>query len=292
MTVAEKLGQLSQIKTDIRNAIVAKGVTLDESAPFNEYAPAIQTIEQTIGGGGGTEFLNSSKQEIIIPQASWEQSTDGFYTSTIEVPGVFADERLQEIFITSLSEYRKAYDLAGVSAVSQAKDAIVFKADLLPEQDFIVYVTIVNPVEISTELVSWFPKMSSNNTPTSYRVYPENSSSAYHVFDDDTTAYFSNSYWVTFGFSKPYVVYGIDYFLSATVSAQSHLVLDFSVFGSMDNSNWDMLGSFDVSDSNRGEFARCMFKTPVKYRFYKFQSNGSTIERFYEIRFIRPSDLA
>lgn len=46
MTIAEQLGQIAQIKDDIRYSINAKGVILSESAPFNEYPTAIQSILQ------------------------------------------------------------------------------------------------------------------------------------------------------------------------------------------------------------------------------------------------------
>lgn len=46
MTIAEQLEQLANIKKAIRGAIVAKGVEIPETAPFNLYAQAIYDIPQ------------------------------------------------------------------------------------------------------------------------------------------------------------------------------------------------------------------------------------------------------
>ena len=54
-TIAQQLQELSQIKEAIRQAIVAKGVSLSSSDAFNTYATAIGQISG--GGGGGEDTL-------------------------------------------------------------------------------------------------------------------------------------------------------------------------------------------------------------------------------------------
>lgn len=50
MTIADKLTYLAETKTQIKNAIVAKGVEVADTDPFRSYAEKIAAIT---GGGGG-----------------------------------------------------------------------------------------------------------------------------------------------------------------------------------------------------------------------------------------------
>ena len=45
MSIANKLQQIINIKTKIRNAIISKGVDVDKSIPFKEYPDKIRQIE-------------------------------------------------------------------------------------------------------------------------------------------------------------------------------------------------------------------------------------------------------
>jgi hypothetical protein len=66
-TIAEQLQELAQIKEEIRQAIIAKGVTVSSDAAFSTYATAIRQIS---GGGGGEELaalIDRSITSITIP---------------------------------------------------------------------------------------------------------------------------------------------------------------------------------------------------------------------------------
>lgn len=66
-TIAEQLQELAQIKEAIRQAIIAKGVTVSSDAAFSTYATAIGQIS---GGGGGEELaalIDRSITSITIP---------------------------------------------------------------------------------------------------------------------------------------------------------------------------------------------------------------------------------
>lgn len=52
-TSADKLNRLIQTKAEIKNAIIEKGVEVDSSTPFKDYANKIKEIS---GGGGSTEW--------------------------------------------------------------------------------------------------------------------------------------------------------------------------------------------------------------------------------------------
>lgn len=53
-TINEKLDYLETTKTKIKEAIVAKGVAVDDATTFRQYAEKITSIPQE-GGGGTTE---------------------------------------------------------------------------------------------------------------------------------------------------------------------------------------------------------------------------------------------
>lgn len=56
-TIAEQLTSLADTKTAIKNAIVAKGVSVADTDPFSAYASKIGQIS----GGGGGEVVNKEK---------------------------------------------------------------------------------------------------------------------------------------------------------------------------------------------------------------------------------------
>lgn len=64
-TIAEQLQELAQIKEEIRQAIINKGVTVSSDAAFSTYATAISQIS-----GGGEELaalIDRSIEEVVIP---------------------------------------------------------------------------------------------------------------------------------------------------------------------------------------------------------------------------------
>lgn len=56
-TIAEKLTYLNETKTAIKNAIIAKGVSVTDNDSFRSYADKIESIEGG-GGGGGTSTVS------------------------------------------------------------------------------------------------------------------------------------------------------------------------------------------------------------------------------------------
>lgn len=63
-TIAEQLAALAQIKEDIRQAIIDKGVDVPSNTPFTSYASLIGDIS---GGGGipGYEFKTQLDIEVV-----------------------------------------------------------------------------------------------------------------------------------------------------------------------------------------------------------------------------------
>ena len=76
MSIENKLTYLEGTKTAIKDAIVAKGVAIDENATFRSYATAISTIET----GGGTEINNQTKTVEINQNGQTTVSYDEGYT--------------------------------------------------------------------------------------------------------------------------------------------------------------------------------------------------------------------
>lgn len=71
MSIQSEINRLKGVKTDIRNAIISKGVEFPEGTPFGDYAGKISQIES---GSGGLVFrekiggiiTNTSTQPIEI----------------------------------------------------------------------------------------------------------------------------------------------------------------------------------------------------------------------------------
>ena len=76
MSIENKLTYLEGTKTAIKDAIVAKGVAIDDNATFRSYATAISTIET----GGGTEINNQTKTVEINQNGQTTVSYDEGYT--------------------------------------------------------------------------------------------------------------------------------------------------------------------------------------------------------------------
>lgn len=76
MSIENKLTYLEGTKTAIKDAIVAKGVSIDDNATFRSYATAISTIET----GGGTEINNQTKTVEINQNGQTTVSYDEGYT--------------------------------------------------------------------------------------------------------------------------------------------------------------------------------------------------------------------
>lgn len=76
MSIENKLTYLEGTKTAIKDAIVAKGVAIDDNATFRSYATAISTIET----GGGTAINNQTKTVEINQNGQTTVSYDEGYT--------------------------------------------------------------------------------------------------------------------------------------------------------------------------------------------------------------------
>ena len=63
MSISDKLIQLNTIKTDIKDAIETKGVTVG-SAPFADYAGKIGDISG--GGGGGVQYKDGFTPQLLF----------------------------------------------------------------------------------------------------------------------------------------------------------------------------------------------------------------------------------
>lgn len=71
MTIADKLTYLANTKTQIKNAIVAKGVEVADTDPFRSYAEKIAAIT---GGGGGSATVNKSNF-VLMGSPTYENGT-------------------------------------------------------------------------------------------------------------------------------------------------------------------------------------------------------------------------
>ena len=80
-TITEKLNAIQNSKVAIRNAIVAKGVSVPTGTPFRLYANKIALIT----GGGGTTVISGSS-------ANYDGGTAGTkYLSTQKINGGYSD---------------------------------------------------------------------------------------------------------------------------------------------------------------------------------------------------------
>lgn len=75
-TIAEQLTSLANTKTAIKNAIVAKGVSVADTDTFASYATKIGEIQT----GGGGEVVNKTKFGITIDEFIGDVDADGVYT--------------------------------------------------------------------------------------------------------------------------------------------------------------------------------------------------------------------
>lgn len=84
-TIAEQLQELAQIKEEIRQAIINKGVTVSSDAAFSTYATAIGQISG--GGGGGDDLENliqRAGESFTFPSGITKIGTQAFaYMSSL-----------------------------------------------------------------------------------------------------------------------------------------------------------------------------------------------------------------
>jgi len=90
-TIAEKLNYLNTTKTNIKNAIIAKGVTVETTDTFRDYATRISEItdgsveELTVTENGtytGTEGVTYNPVNVNLPLGSKSVTANGTYTAS------------------------------------------------------------------------------------------------------------------------------------------------------------------------------------------------------------------
>jgi hypothetical protein len=90
MTISEQLSRLNQVKVNIRNAIIGKGIEVPVETPFNGFADKIQLIQ---GAGAGEDFLVSPSDVATI---NWFTP----YQIDLQVVVVVVDDLLLDVNVT------------------------------------------------------------------------------------------------------------------------------------------------------------------------------------------------
>lgn len=228
-------------------------------------------------GSGGNTLLNSLNRQLAITQSQWTEM-DGVYQCTVPCDGVIANEAVQNIYSTPAASQQSDCEEHGVKCITQGTDKLTYQAKTLPP-DLLMYVTIVNAGEMTTNLVAWSPKMTSNTTPTPYVVsgtyLQQGSSYAYKIYDNlsNTRAWcmINQDCFITIDLSKSTLIYGI----SVSYYADANIPMEFSLLGSGNNTDFILIhkihptGTEDVTVPHVYEF------NPVSYRYYKIFLNTS-----------------
>ena len=94
--ISDKLNKLIQTKADIKNAIINKGVNIDSSLPFSQYASKISEIQGEISniGFNSIENLDNGWKYKLINSVS-----DSSYSSTAEADKNFDDSSWENVLI-------------------------------------------------------------------------------------------------------------------------------------------------------------------------------------------------
>lgn len=94
--ISDKLNNLIQTKADIKNAIINKGVNIDSSLPFSQYASKISEIQGEISniGFNSIENLDNGWKYKLINSVS-----DSSYSSTAEADKNFDDSSWENVLI-------------------------------------------------------------------------------------------------------------------------------------------------------------------------------------------------
>jgi endonuclease YncB( thermonuclease family) len=69
-TLTSEISRIKQAKTDLKQAINEKGVTVADTALIDEYDEAVKAIEVGTGGGGG-EVIVSGETSIVKSRILW-----------------------------------------------------------------------------------------------------------------------------------------------------------------------------------------------------------------------------
>lgn len=256
------------------------------------------------GGGGGSTLLNSINRQLVITQSKWT-NVNGVYQCTIPCEGVVTNEAVQNIYSTPAAFQQSDCEEHGVKCIAQGADALTYQAKTLPP-DLLMYVTIVNASEMTSDLVEWSPKMTSNTTPAPYVVTygglnaaTASNTAPFRMFQalpsQSQKPYFqtkTNSF-IGIDFGSPIIIYGV----SARYIDQQYMPSHYTIQGSSDGLTYfDLFKVVTDSNTSNSDFVRYYF-SPVKYRYYRFQMDADTtafLQTLTEcsinsVRFLRPA---
>lgn len=83
MTIKQELQTLLNTKGEIRQAIIDKGVAVEENAPFDSYADKISQISGGSGGSSVAEYVyKNTTEEVNFPRQALTEGADNFFYST------------------------------------------------------------------------------------------------------------------------------------------------------------------------------------------------------------------
>lgn len=245
------------------------------------------------GGSGGNTLLNSLNRQIAITQSQWTE-TDGVYQCTVPCDGVIANEAVQNVYSTPAASQQSDCEEHGVKCIAQGTNELTYQAKTLPP-DLLMYVTIVNASEMTTNLVAWSPKMTSNTTPAPYVVngYTANFN-WWYVFDNawnSRNVKFTGDNFVSFDFVTAEIVYGIRVFYTLATNIPESIV----VKGSANYSDWIpiTIGKTVQSETaGTGIWIAYYFAEPKAYRYFSYDIvplSGVSGINVSDIRFLRPT---
>lgn len=245
------------------------------------------------GGSGGNTLLNSLNRQIAITQSQWTE-TDGVYQCTVPCDGVIANEAVQNVYSTPAASQQSDCEEHGVKCIAQGTNELTYQAKTLPP-DLLMYVTIVNASEMTTNLVAWSPKMTSNTTPAPYVVngYTANFN-LWYVFDNawnSRNVKFTGDNFVSFDFVTAEIVYGIRVFYTLATNIPESIV----VKGSANYSDWIpiTIGKTVQSETaGTGIWIAYYFAEPKAYRYFSYDIvplSGVSGINVSDIRFLRPT---
>lgn len=252
------------------------------------------------GGSGGTILLNSLNRQLAITQSQWTE-TDGVYQCTVACDGAIANELVQNIYSTPAASYQSAYEECGVKCVGQGTDTLTYQAKSLPP-DLLMYVTIVNAGEITTNLVAWSPEMKSNTTPAPYVVsginVPDVTDTRFmfdnKISDSNYTPFIANvDSSVTIDMAVPVTIYGVQVFYPN----KENIPKEYSILGSADGNEYVLISTVKTTGDELALTAYQIDFIPVSYRYYRVYMNTAiwsptstrTQPRIGEMKFLRPA---
>lgn len=285
---------IMKIAADETDASVPNGGTTGQVlAKASDQDGDVEWVDQS---GNPNLLLNSITRQLAITSAMWTE-VDGGYKATVSCPGVLPNEEIQNIYSAPAVGSQSAYEQCAIKCIAQQKDELVYWARSLPPA-IVMYATLVNASNYSTDLVVWSPKMTSNIVPKPYRIIDVQNSItatnyAWRLFDGSLSTasvveFMTNQEaFVRVDLGSEITIYGI-----AVVYNADYVPLEFSITGSADNMTYTKIATITPSDYLYNQ-ANMYYFNPVSYRYYGIEMSTSTINGSYpsfrEVGFIRPA---